>query len=85
MISVSNYPNPFNPTTEISFNLPQTAYVTLYIYNVTGQKVAVLVDRQMGAGRHTAQWDAGSFSSGVYFYRLTADSFTETRKMVLLK
>ena len=80
-----NYPNPFNPTTEISFNLPQTAYVTLNIYNVTGQKVAMLVDRQMGAGRHTAQWDAGSFSSGVYFYRLTADSFTETKKMVLLK
>ncbi|MFZ5981507.1 MAG: PKD domain-containing protein, partial [Candidatus Zixiibacteriota bacterium] len=80
-----NYPNPFNPTTAIEFNLPQAAYVTLEVYNVTGQKVAVLVDRYMGAGTHATQWDAGSYSSGVYFYRLTAGNYTETKKMVLLK
>ena len=80
-----NFPNPFNPTTEVTFNLPQAAYVTLNVYNVTGQKVAGLVDRQMGAGRHTVQWDAGGFSSGVYFYRLSAGGESSTRKMIMLK
>ena len=80
-----NYPNPFNPTTDIEYYLPEAAHVTLDVYNVTGQKVASLVDRVLGAGTHTAQWDAGSYSSGVYFYRLTAGNYTETKKMVLLK
>jgi hypothetical protein len=80
-----NYPNPFNPTTEISFSLPNASDVKLEVYNIMGQKVAVVVDEYLQAGEHTALWDAGSFSSGVYFYRFEAGEFVESRKMVLLK
>jgi PKD repeat protein len=80
-----NRPNPFNPATEIAFSLPQAGHVTLHIYNVAGQKVATLVDEVVSAGTHVVQWDASTFSSGVYLYRLQADTFTETKKMVLLK
>lgn len=74
-----NYPNPFNPVTEISFSLSSAGDVKLEIFNIMGQKVATVVDEFMHAGQHTVQWDAGSFSSGVYFYRLTAGDFAETR------
>jgi hypothetical protein len=80
-----NYPNPFNPVTEINFSLPSACDVKLEIYNTMGQKVATIVDGFMEAGQHTVPWDAGSFSSGVYFYRLTAGNFVETKKMLLLK
>jgi len=80
-----NYPNPFNPITEIKYALPKDSYVRLEIYNLLGQKVASLVDGKQKAGYKTARWDAGSFSSGVYFYRLQAGSFVQTRKMVLIK
>jgi hypothetical protein len=82
---IGNYPNPFNPVTEISFNLPNAMYVQLEIYNIMGQKVATVVDGFLEAGQHTVQWDASSFSSGVYFYRLTAGDLIETKKMMLLK
>ncbi|MFQ6009440.1 MAG: T9SS type A sorting domain-containing protein, partial [Candidatus Zixiibacteriota bacterium] len=82
---LGNHPNPFNPVTEISFSLPDAVHVKLEIFNVMGQKVATVVDRFMEAGKHTVQWDAASFSSGVYFYRLTASDFVETKKMMLLK
>jgi hypothetical protein len=80
-----NYPNPFNPSTEISFDLPEPAHVTLTIYNVLGQEIETLVDREMEAGTQTVTWNAGAYSSGVYFYRLTTDKFTDTKKMLLLK
>ena len=80
-----NYPNPFNPVTQINFALPQASHVTIEIYNIVGQKVTTLVDAQMAAGYHSVSWNAADNASGVYFYRLTADSFVETRKMVLLK
>ncbi|MBU0983785.1 MAG: T9SS type A sorting domain-containing protein [candidate division Zixibacteria bacterium] len=80
-----NYPNPFNPTTEISFSLPQAGAVSLDVYNVTGQHVATLVEGNLGAGYHTATWDATAYSSGVYFYRLVSTSGVATRKMILLK
>jgi PKD repeat protein len=80
-----NRPNPFNPATEIAFSLPQATHVTLHIYNIAGQKVATLVDEMVSAGTHVVQWDASTFSSGVYLYRLQADTFVETKKMILLK
>jgi hypothetical protein len=85
-----NYPNPFNPTTEIRFSLPRSSAVKLLIYNILGQEIKTLIDRPMDAGIYTADWDGTnnsgrSVASGIYFYRLTAGSFTETRKMVLVK
>jgi hypothetical protein len=80
-----NYPNPFNPTTTFEFALPTAQHVTLNIYNVLGQNVSTLVDETMNAGVHQVTWDATDVSSGVYFYRLTANDNTETRKMMLLK
>ena len=80
-----NRPNPFNPATEIAFSLPHASHVTLHIYNIAGQKVATLVDETVSTGTHVVQWDASTFSSGVYLYRLQADTFVETKKMILLK
>jgi len=80
-----NYPNPFNPVTVIPYSIRETAHVTLTVYNVLGQKVATLVDEPQEAGTHRAMFDATSFSSGIYFYRLEAGVFTQTHKMVLLK
>ncbi len=82
---LSNHPNPFNPKTTISFTLPQAMKVTLDVYNVLGQKVATLIDRQLGTGRHEATWDATGNSSGIYYYRLQAGGVVETRKMILMK
>ncbi len=81
-----NYPNPFNPSTSIRFQLPATSHVRLAIFDVLGREVAVLVDGERGAGAYTAAWMAGSnLSSGVYFCRLTAGSFTMTKKLLLVR
>ncbi len=80
-----NYPNPFNPSTEISFDLPTVSHVELTIYNVLGQKVETLVDREMEAGSHTVTWNADSYATGLYMYRIQANDFTQTKKMLMLK
>ena len=82
-----NYPNPFNPTTNIEFNLPQNSDVTLKIYDLTGREIIVLIDEPKNAGNHKIRFDATSYklSSGVYFYTLTANGFTQTKPMMLLK
>lgn len=80
-----NYPNPFNPTTEIRFEIPNAAAVTLEVFNLTGQRVAVLIDQQLPAGSHRATWHATGNASGVYLYRLTAGDLSRSRKMMLLK
>jgi len=80
-----NYPNPFNPTTTISFSLPEAGNVKLDIYNIMGQTVATLVDEYRQAGTHEVIWNANGIASGVYFYRLTAGEFTDTKRMLLLK
>ena len=80
-----NYPNPFNPTTAIAFNLPTKADVSLEVYNVLGQRVANLNPGEMAAGKHILTFDASNLSSGVYFYRLNAGDYTNTRKMTVLK
>lgn len=82
---ISNYPNPFNPTTTFRFALPETAFVTLNIYNITGQQIATLVDRQLEVGYHTCEWDASNFASGIYFYQIKAGMHFETKKILLLK
>ncbi|HUN65616.1 MAG TPA: right-handed parallel beta-helix repeat-containing protein [Bacteroidota bacterium] len=81
-----NYPNPFNPTTRIEFTLPRQAQVSLKIFNLLGQEIATLIDqRTMETGLHSVDVDAHSWSTGVYFYRITAGSFTDMKKMMLVK
>jgi len=85
-----NYPNPFNPTTNIRFQLPQNDQVRIQVFNLTGQLVCTLVDGKMPAGYHMAVWDGRDeygvrVGSGIYYYRLTCQSFSSTKKMALLK
>lgn len=80
-----NYPNPFNPTTNISFSLPQSGHATLEVFDMLGQKVAVLVNETLSAGQHTASFDAANLSSGIYIYRLQAGNDVQTRKLTLIK
>lgn len=80
-----NYPNPFNPTTTISFSLPNSAFVSLKVYNMLGKEVGTLVNGVRGAGTHSVQFNASNISSGVYFYTLHTENFTETKKMLLLR
>ncbi|MEK7774846.1 MAG: right-handed parallel beta-helix repeat-containing protein, partial [Candidatus Zixiibacteriota bacterium] len=85
-----NYPNPFNPTTEIRFVLPESKHTLIEVFNVLGQRVSTIIDRQLTAGEHVVSWngrtdDDGSVASGVYLYRLTAGSYSATRKMILVK
>ncbi len=80
-----NYPNPFNPTTNISFSLARRGHVQLRVFNILGQLVATLVDGELSPGAHNYNFDGGRFASGVYFYQLTTESFSQSRKMVLVK
>ncbi len=80
-----NFPNPFNPTTTITFALVRPSHVLLRIYDVMGKLMMTAVDREMGAGEHTVQLRASNLASGVYFYRLAAGRFVKTRKMVVLR
>ncbi len=84
-IEVSQYPNPFNPTTNFEFQIPDSRLVSLKIYNLLGQEVAVLVSDKLDAGKYRYTWDASYLSSGVYFYRLDAGDYFESKKMILLK
>ncbi len=79
------YPNPFNATTTISYNLPIAGNVKLQVYNLLGQRVAVLVDGNLDSGEHTVTWDASDYSSGVYFYKLIVGDKMFTKRMTLLK
>lgn len=80
-----NYPNPFNPTTQIEFTIAETSNVTLEVFNIQGQRVATLLDENKSAGVHTASFDASALSTGLYLYRLKAGSYTDVRKMILIK
>jgi hypothetical protein len=79
------FPNPFNPSTAIEYALPKDAFVTLVVYNITGQRVATLLEKPQSAGRYSAVWDARGLPSGIYIYTLRAGEFTGTGKATLLK
>ena len=85
-----NYPNPFNPSTTISFDLPSKSSVTLSIFNITGRKVATIVERQLPSGHHKFEWNGLDYSghetaSGIYFYKLESENFRAVKKMILLR
>lgn len=80
-----NYPNPFNPSTNISFNLQTKSFVSLKVFDVLGREVATIVSEEMSAGNYSKQWNVTNMPSGVYFYRLQAGSYIQTKKLVLLK
>jgi Secretion system C-terminal sorting domain/Photosynthesis system II assembly factor YCF48 len=79
------YPNPFNPTTWITYSLPASNQVTLKVFNITGQVVATLVNERQEAGTHEVTFEAGELPGGIYFYKLTSGSFSQTRKMLMVK
>src|SRR5690606_39963182 len=81
-----NFPNPFNPSTSIQFNIPKASLVTLKVYDITGKEVATLVSNEnLAAGTFQYDFAAKSLASGMYFYTLTAGDYKETKKMVLMK
>jgi cyclophilin family peptidyl-prolyl cis-trans isomerase len=80
-----NYPNPFNPKTAIKYQLAETGFVTISIYNMLGMEIAKLVNEEKSAGSYEVDYDATHLSSGIYFYRLETNSFVETKKMVFMK
>ena len=81
----ANYPNPFNPSTQIQFTIPEAGPVSVKVYNVLGQEVATLVDGSLSAGKQAVQFDAHGLPSGIYYYTVTWNGHSETRKMLLLK
>jgi hypothetical protein len=80
-----NYPNPFNPATTLQFAVPQAERVTVTVYDMLGREVAVLVNDVVAPGRYTVTWNAEGLASGTYFCRMTAGSYVETKRMLLLR
>ena len=80
-----NYPNPFNPTTTISFSVPKTSLVTIKVYDILGRELKTLVNEEKAAGNYNVKFNGANLSSGVYFYRMQAGDFVQTRKLMLMK
>lgn len=80
-----NYPNPFNPNTNINYSISQTSFVTLKVYDLLGKEVAILVNEVKPIGNYETEFDGSNLSSGVYFYRMQAGSFSDTKKFILLR
>ncbi|MCC6256038.1 MAG: T9SS type A sorting domain-containing protein, partial [Ignavibacteriaceae bacterium] len=79
------FPNPFNPSTTIRYQIPQDGIVTLKIYDILGSEVATLVNEQKAAGKYEINFNASNFASGVYIYKIQAGSFNSSKKLMLLK
>ncbi len=82
---LQNFPNPFNPVTDIRFVLPKTSIVKISIYDILGKEIEVLVNEKLSPGSYNVGWDASKHPSGVYLYKLSAGDFVETKKMILIK
>jgi len=80
-----NYPNPFNPSTKIQFAVPKSSFVKMVVYDISGKEIETLVNQNLNAGEFIVDWGASNYSSGVYLYKITAGSFTDTKKMILIK
>ena len=80
-----NYPNPFNPVTNLEFGILKLGFVTLKVYDLLGEEVSTLVNEKLIPGKYQVEFDAGSLTSGIYFYRLTSGDFTDTRRMMMIK
>ncbi|MFC2092649.1 YCF48-related protein [Bacteroidota bacterium] len=80
-----NYPNPFNPVTKIRFELPKSSFVKLIVYDILGREITKLVNKKLTVGSYETEWDGSGFASGVYFYQLRANDFSETKRMLLIK
>ena len=80
-----NYPNPFNPTTTIKYEIPELSFVTLKVYDVLGKEIATLVNEEKAAGIYELEFNAAGLPSGIYFYQLKAGSFNQIKKMALMK
>lgn len=80
-----NFPNPFNPTTKIEYNVPELSFVILKVYDVLGNEIGTLVNEEKPIGRYKIEFNATTLPSGIYFYRLQAGNFIETKKMILLR
>jgi len=80
-----NYPNPFNPTTTIQFSLEEKINVELSIYNILGEKIRTLFNDEMNSGQYKIVFDGSNLASGIYFYRIQAGKFLQTKKMILMK
>ncbi len=80
-----NYPNPFNPVTNVKFQMPKSGFVKLVVFDALGRELETLVNQQLTAGTYNADWNAANYTSGVYFYKLTSEGFTETKRMILIK
>ena len=81
----TNYPNPFNPSTQISYQIPENSFVNLVVYNSLGQEVAELVNQHQSSGKYSVKFNANNLPSGVYIYKLQAGEFSSTKKMLLTK
>jgi hypothetical protein len=82
---LQNYPNPFNPSTTIKYELPRASQVTLSVYDILGREVSVLVNERKDAGVYEVKFDGANYASGVYFYRLQAGDFVQSKRLLLLK
>lgn len=80
-----NYPSPFNPSTRIDYELPSAGYVTLKVFTILGREIKTLVNEFETPGSYSIEWDGAGMPSGIYFYRLSTDSFVDQKKMVLIK
>ena len=80
-----NYPNPFNPTTQIRFDIKQSSYAKLIVYDILGKEISTLVNEKLSAGSYEVNWNGSGYPSGVYFYKLITDGYSDVKKMILNK